>query len=277
MGSSDCGDRSSFNIRVSCLLLLQPLGLALLFLDVSMIVIFLLASPRSFPWFIYPIYASLLAYSIFFIAGSSFFANNRGIFIHGTVAALTSVMLVFTNEHAGRYPWCVYPVLSMGLAFAIHGLVAFRGTDKYELLFDIHAAVFSFVQCILFFAWSYGGTAFPWFLIPFFVGLAALVLHFLLWRQRQKRMLAQENQSVVPPTVEVVPNTHNDVSGMSGQYPAPAAVEPTPFSIQPYQQQPYQYQQQQLYPQPPPAMRSYQQDDVPVQQPQMYPSPNQGN
>jgi hypothetical protein len=221
----------------------------------------------------YPIYASLVAYGTFFIAGSAFFANHRGIFIHGLIAALTSVMLVFTNEHAGRYPWCVYPVLSIMLAFVIHALVAYRSSDKHELFFDIHVAVFSFVNCILFFAWAYAFTVFPWFLIPFFIGAAFVVLHFLLWRQRQKKMEAAANDLAQAPTVDVVVPPVAD-SGMSGNYPT-TSVSPTPYTIQPYQQ-PYQVQQQQLYPQPPPV-QTYQQypqthSDVPVQQPPMYPN-----
>jgi hypothetical protein len=219
----------------------------------------------------YPIYASLLAYGIFFIAGSQL--SNKPLLIHGTIAVLTSVMLVFTNEHAGRYPWSVYCVLSLALALTIHLLVAFRGTDRQELFFELHASIFSFIQCTLLFAWAYAFTRFPWFLIPFFVLGAALVLHWLILRQRKRRQMAADNAPVAP-TVDV-PNNQTFTNNMTG------TVEPQ-FSIQPFQaqqpQQPYTYQQpQQMYvPQvyPQPIM-----SDIPVQQPtvQMYPPVQHGN
>jgi hypothetical protein len=209
-----------------------------------------------------------MAYGVFFIVGAQL--PNKDALIHGTISILTSIMLVFTNEHAGRYPWSVYCVLALTFALALHLLIKFRGIDRQDLFFEIHVASFSFVQCILFFAWAYAFSAFPWFLIPFFAWGAALVLHFLLLRQRKRRQMAQENAPVAP-TVDAVPN-QTYTNNMTGTVEPQFSIQP--FQAQPQPQQPYSYQQQpqpmyvpQVYPQP------SNMNDIPVQQPsvQMYP------
>jgi hypothetical protein len=246
--------------------ILRPLGLVLLFLNVGLVVIFLLASPLAFPWFIYPIYASLMFYSIFFVAGSTFFVGQKGLTIHGIIVTLTSIMLVFTNEHAGPYPWSFYPVISMICGFVIHVLIKFRTTDRQELFLQLHITIFSFVQCILFFAWAYSSTMFPWFLIPFFVGLAAVVLHYLLFRQRKRREMAQHAATTTAPSTEVSVQNPEPINHAHIYPNYTESQHPPQFVIQPFQAQTYQQQPQMYVPQP---IDHY----VPVQQPtvQMYP------
>ncbi|KAL0476765.1 6 TM domain-containing transmembrane protein [Acrasis kona] len=259
---------------------LKPVGLCLVGFNVLAVVMFLWFSPSGFPWFIYTMYASALGFSIFFVVGSPFFAGHKDMFIHGLFTALTSTVLVFTNEHAYDpeasshahanlrvFPWSAYPVILLVTAVVIHALIKYRSLETSRTLFNIHATLFTATQSIILVSWAYGYRGrFPFFLITIFVFGCALLAHWVILKIKAKKQQSQLQQPPVQTEVaqqNISGGVQTFVQHAPVQYPQQFVGQPQQYMIQPYQQQTL------VYPQ-------VQDPNVPVQQPttMIYPSNN---
>lgn len=150
--------------------------MALLFIIGEMILflVWILTTPYGFPWFIYPGYVGILVVWIFFIWGTTGgYHKNKPYSIHAAFFWLTSAVLILTNLYVSTnarhlsFPWAMYPIAVLAIAFSIHSLQAVF--TKYWNHFTVHMVIFLIAQVVMFLSWAFTSVKYPWFLIVMLV------------------------------------------------------------------------------------------------------------
>ncbi|KAL0487855.1 6 TM domain-containing transmembrane protein [Acrasis kona] len=170
--------------------LIKPLGGLVLLINLTCIIVYMCATPYALPWFIYPLYATLFLFGTFLLGFSrqpSITANSR-IYIHALFSTLTSLMLVVTNEHAGSYPWSLYPVLSFIMLFIIHYILKYENNDTPLTVFYIHAAIYAMGNAIVFISWVYSSATTLFFVYPLIIFGIILGCHYGMLQYINKRL-----------------------------------------------------------------------------------------
>lgn len=154
--------------------------------------IWILTTPTGYPWFIHIVWVSALIIGVLLIQGSPNYSDKPFAF-HTLFFVTTSVQLVIMNEHTpSSYPWSVYPVAVLLLAYLLHGMVAkFR---QYLNHFYIHLLFYSVINFVIFVTYCYTVHDFPWFLIVIGAWTVILLAHLAIWKALTFKLSKNKNQ-----------------------------------------------------------------------------------
>ncbi|KAG2377515.1 hypothetical protein C9374_009031 [Naegleria lovaniensis] len=160
--------------------LFMRISIIMVLLSVLCFCIWILTTPTGYPWFIHIVWASALIIGILLIQGSPNYSDKPFSF-HTLFFVTTSVKLVIMNEHTpSSFPWSIYPVAVLLLAFLLHGMVVkFR---QYLNHFYIHLLFYSVINFVIFVTYCYTIHDFPWFLIVIGAWTVILLAHFAIWK-----------------------------------------------------------------------------------------------
>ncbi|EFC45073.1 hypothetical protein NAEGRDRAFT_79578 [Naegleria gruberi] len=156
------------------------LSLIMAFLSIICFCIWILTTPTGYPWFIHILWVSSLVIGGLMIQGSPTYSDRLFSF-HTLFFASTSFQLIAMNEHTpSSFPWSVYPVAVLLLAYCLHGMVV--KVRQFFNHFYIHALFYSVINFIVFVTYCYTVHDFPWFLIVLGGWTVFLLAHFAIWK-----------------------------------------------------------------------------------------------
>jgi len=209
--------------------------------------IWILTTPRGYPWFIHIVWLSILSIAALLIFGSPRYSDKIFSF-HAVFFVSTSFKLIVMNEHTpSSFPWSIYPIAVLLLAITIHGMIAqFR---QYLHHFYIHLVLFTVINFVVFVTYCYTIHDFPWFLIVLGGWGVILLAHLVIWKAI---------------TFKLKPNDSSNATNEAPIQPptqAPVQIQQPQFVSQTPVQQPQFVNRPQFIPPPqqqamPPMMRS---------------------
>jgi len=148
-----------------------------------------------YPGFIWGIFLALHdAHVRYHTNPDRFFYYHTRLFV---ILSLFFYMIHLDNSADAPYPWFLFAILYFGLFFVIHWCRHFYPGDYFR----VHAAIFTDLQLVLYFAWATSYIRFGWFVWPFLIWSFALALHYrvndpTIAEERRKSLLGVKSTDV---------------------------------------------------------------------------------
>jgi len=131
----------------------------------------------NYPWFIFPIGASLMALSLHYYG---FVLKRETLVLHFSWLCIINAVIFLTWVFQANYSgslWFIYPFSLTAIPFsALFCLITFG--DSIHVMMNFHMIVFVILNLCFFMAYIDLGKGYPWFLIPLFLTSGFLAIHW---------------------------------------------------------------------------------------------------